>query len=420
MANESSALLSVALQLTATRSLDALLPVVLEHLVDLTGAERALFALFDEGNRIEDAVVHNLAWEPGTDLPISRGIVLEVLTTGEMREVVNADLDSLRNVHESIRQYGLRFILAMPVFESGRVSGVLYADSRGAVRAEGDRRVEVIRALAGIVGIALENARLLDEQRARAMLLGKVVHDLRGPLTAVTLGVDVVRAAVRDPDVTPVLDQMAFAGGKMEAYCESALRLAGLDGAVDEPPPASIVWGELLARHARLFDRVAGQYGVSVVTAVAEGLPAVRTWPDRVGLTLDNLIFNALKHAVAGTVVSVTARRRDDAGPWVGRERARSAMAGLFRKVPCAEADPAGGWVEVSVHNRGAPIAPSLMPRIFEERVTEDHTGRGLRATGLGLAIVDQCVRSLGGRVWAESSADEGTTFRFTVPMAAR
>ncbi len=414
----SNALLAVALKLASTRSLDDLLPVVLERAVELLGAERALFALFDEDGQIEEAVLHNLTWQRGTALPISNRIVSEVLQSRAMRTVVNADPDRELTLTESIRQHGLRFILAVPVIACGRVSGVLYADSKAPVLAETLRRSEVLRALAGLVGVAVENLRLLEEQRLRTVLLGKLVHDLKSPLLAVVLGAEVARDALGDVAHRAVLDDLLLAGRKMQMYCESALGLAGIESATPEPERAEVDLGAMIDGHARLFRRIAPEYRVDVATRVEAGLPAVYTWADRVGLALDNLLFNAIKHAESGSDVVLAARPRPDAGPAAG-ERPRSAMASLFRKVPRAEADPSRGFVEVSVHNRGEPIDPALMPRIFDEWVRGEAAGAA-PSTGLGLAIVDQCVRSLGGRVWVESSAGEGTTFRFTVPVAPR
>ncbi len=414
----STALLPVVLQLAATRSLDALLPVVLDHIVDLLGAERALFALFDEDGAITAAQLKGLSWTRGTPLPISNSAVTKVLRRGEEHEVIHPELDGA-SIYESARLHGLRYIIAVPVEALGRVAGVLYADSTVPVRSESERRLEILRGLAAIVGIAVENASLHEEQRLRTLLLGKLVHDLKGQLLMVTLGPEIARGEIDNPELQAILDDVRLAGEKMKLHSESALRLAGIEGATPEASAALVDVGATLVDHARLFHRIAKVEGISMETRVEAGLPHPRTWPDRLSLALDNLIINALKYAATGTSVVLGARLRDDAGPR-RIEASSTAMSAIFRRVARATPDPAGGFIEVSVHNSGTPIDPELLPCIFDEWVRGDDAPRLSTSTGLGLAIVDQCVRSLGGSVWVESTAAEGTTFRLTIPAVTR
>jgi signal transduction histidine kinase len=200
-------------------------------------------------------------------------------------------------------------------------------------------------------------------------------------------------------DAADVVDGVTLAGRRMRLYCDSALGFAGIDTGAEPPTPSLVPIDALLDAHVRLFDQIAPEYGVRVTAARDGDVPAVETWADRVELALDNLVFNAIKYAAKGSVVTLAARRRDDPGPEAQRDRPRSAMAGLFRKVPRGEAAPGTSFVELSVKGGDGP--------------------RGVASTGLGLAIVEQSVRSLGGRAWVESREGEGTTFRFTVPVVA-
>ena len=68
------------------------------------------------------------------------------------------------------------------------------------------------------------------------------------------------------------------------------------------------------------------------------------------------------------------------------------------------------------MHDNGAGIPPSELPRIFERywslRSTAPKGG-----TGLGLAIARGIVEAHGGTLWAESVVGKGSRFCFTVPL---
>jgi signal transduction histidine kinase len=73
------------------------------------------------------------------------------------------------------------------------------------------------------------------------------------------------------------------------------------------------------------------------------------------------------------------------------------------------------GWVGISVRDSGAGIDPAVANRLFEPFVTTKSEGMGL-----GLLVTRSIVESHGGRIWATPNPDHGTTFTFTLPVAAR
>ncbi|MGV3569694.1 MAG: ATP-binding protein [Ramlibacter sp.] len=80
--------------------------------------------------------------------------------------------------------------------------------------------------------------------------------------------------------------------------------------------------------------------------------------------------------------------------------------------------------VSFSVHNEGQPIPPEDLKRIFEPmaRGSMNDTGGELRepkGLGLGLYICREIVLSHGGKLDVESTAEDGTTFRVTLPRFA-
>jgi signal transduction histidine kinase len=70
------------------------------------------------------------------------------------------------------------------------------------------------------------------------------------------------------------------------------------------------------------------------------------------------------------------------------------------------------------VHNGGKPIAPDLLPVIFDPFRTDVRRAEGKKSgLGLGLYISQQIVLAHGGAIRVESGEDEGTTFEVTLPI---
>jgi signal transduction histidine kinase len=79
------------------------------------------------------------------------------------------------------------------------------------------------------------------------------------------------------------------------------------------------------------------------------------------------------------------------------------------------------GLLRFSVSDTGIGIPQDKLDAIFESFTQVDSsTSRKYGGTGLGLAISKRLVELMGGRIWVESVADQGTTFYFTVRLKVR
>jgi signal transduction histidine kinase len=148
----------------------------------------------------------------------------------------------------------------------------------------------------------------------------------------------------------------------------------------DDPPHVDVDTATVLSD---VLENLRGEIERSGARLTSGELPIVHGNRMLIGQILQNLISNAIKFSSdRGATVQVSAERRPDA------------------------------W-ELAVRDNGVGIAPSDRERVFRlfERVTKTAAG-----TGVGLALCKRAVEKLGGRIWIDSEAGSGTTFRFTVP----
>jgi two-component system, NtrC family, sensor histidine kinase KinB len=71
-------------------------------------------------------------------------------------------------------------------------------------------------------------------------------------------------------------------------------------------------------------------------------------------------------------------------------------------------------FVQFTVRDSGRGIEADRLATIFDRFNASSESG-----TGMGLALVRRLVESMGGQIAAESRLGQGTTFRFTLPVAS-
>lgn len=144
------------------------LNMVMDTIIQLTGAERSFLMLHDEDSgelSVEAARNINRETLEGSSFEISRSIVSSVAESGEPVVTTNAQADPRFAGQESIISYNLRSILCVPLQIKENSIGVIYADNRivSGIFVDADR--DILAAFANQAAVAIENARLFRQIR---------------------------------------------------------------------------------------------------------------------------------------------------------------------------------------------------------------------------------------------------------------
>jgi signal transduction histidine kinase/DNA-binding response OmpR family regulator len=219
-----------------------------------------------------------------------------------------------------------------------------------------------------------------------------VSHELRTPLTSIKGYVDLILdgsageinemqqdflGIVKENSdrlvelINEMLDISRIESGRVHLKLEAVNVAESVEGAVET------------------FRAVLTQTGRNVEVHVPAHLPLVVADRDRVGQVLINLVSNALKYSPGGGTVTVTAGHHGD-------------------------------FVTVSVTDEGLGIGKEDLKRLFTKfyRVDSAMT-REIGGTGLGLSICKNIIELLGGEITVKSKLGSGSTFAFTLPVAA-
>jgi signal transduction histidine kinase/CheY-like chemotaxis protein len=205
--------------------------------------------------------------------------------------------------------------------------------------------------------------------------------------------------------INDILDLSKIEAGKMELLCETA----------DLRP---LLHGVMSTAVGLTRDK-----GLALDVAVDDDLPLVWIDSTRIRQVLLNLVSNAAKFTEQGGIsVRVSAdqpaeQQTNDQRPTTNDEdRTTGTQLDGAHLVP----RNTQAWVTISVADTGIGIPQEEQARVFEEfQQVQDGLSRSYQGTGLGLPISKRLVELHGGQMWLESTPDIGSTFYFTIPVAA-
>jgi signal transduction histidine kinase len=254
------------------------------------------------------------------------------------------------------------------------------------VAARGDASDE-IESLAGHFNELAGRMRETEKTEARAAVAAQVAHDIRSPLTAMTLALNQLQTALQGEERV-----RAAVSGMLSALSNGVSRVGGIvnrlsgrkaeQGANVEAPRLTLVdklLFDVAQEHALRFPR-------SLRFSVAGFEPVPGVWSvvqvTELQAALSNLLNNACEAVGEG-----------------GRVELFSALEGRA--------------LRVTVRDEGVGIPPENLARVFEREFTAGKKG----GSGLGLYQAKKAIEWSGGKIEIQSTPGKGTTVSFTLPV---
>ena len=319
--------------------------------------------------------------------------VIGVLRDGApyMAEEVRADPADADVAFSFPAELGVRSLMIVPLLARDRVVGTLSFLATGPTRRYEEADVALARALALPVAFAIDNARLYQgvqaANRARDQVLGIVSHDLRNPLSVISMCTRVLLES--PPADAPARRQLLSSIDEsvewMHRLIQDLLDVSNIEAGRLSIDPLREDIVPIIERALQMFAQVAADRQISLRADAESGLPNVMADAGRLLQALANLLGNAVKFVEPGGAITVGAELRD-------------------------------GEMLVRVTDTGAGIAPQDLPRIFE-RYWQARGRSRTRGSGLGLTITKGIVEAHGGRIAVQSVPGRGSTFSFTLPV---
>lgn len=240
-----------------------------------------------------------------------------------------------------------------------------------------DRVVDVLELELASRRLAEVNARLSTSNERLAHFAGQVSHDLKNPLTSVSLSLESLELEVSDPYQVDTISRARRGVERMNGLISNLLEFASQGAA----PGDDLV--DLDVELTSALDDLAGRIPRERVRRTA--LPTARGDAAQLRSVLMNLIDNAAKFTA------------DGADPEV--EVAATAVA--------------DGFSRVEVRDRGRGVPDDKKERVFAPLARLDKTVEG---SGIGLATCRRIVEAHGGSMGVEDRAGGGAVFWFELP----
>ncbi|MBP8129121.1 MAG: FHA domain-containing protein [Candidatus Hydrogenedentes bacterium] len=321
--------------------------------------------------------------------PMSHTLVEHVMRERQGIMTVDAQDDARFEGAMSVMGHQIHAAMCAPLCGRESVAGAIYVDSGSTGKRFQASDLELLTAVAHVVGVAVENARLYQEkvEQEKLAAIGQATaglgHCMKNILTGIRGGAEYVDMSIKNDDISYVKRAWPIMARAIQRIDMLVMNL--LTFSRDRAPERLMTDLNSLTRDVLEVVRArAEKYKIAVAFRAEEPCMA-HVDAQHIYRVLLNLVTNALDACEEeGGTVSVACRREGN-----------------------------GCYIEVQDSGRGIP--PEIMSRLGQAFVSS----KGSAGTGLGLAVSFKIVREHGGDIEVESEPGKGARFSVFLPFVA-
>jgi len=396
--------------------------IIAERFVGLLPVERVTVYTL-ESRLVETAETLQAAAEPK---PVAYLHILEVLDGAAQPAADAGQVDDdlllenyplLLQVVQSARPMMRPGVTLAPLAVKGQTIGLVELQhARDTAASPDEAQLNLMMTIANAAAVALENARLYEQQiktaeqlrevdKLKSQFLANMSHELRTPLNSIIgfsrvilKGIDGPINELQQQDLTAI----HAAGGHLLQLITDVLDISKIEaGKMELVFDERVNLGDLAVSAMSTAVGLTKDKPIKLVKNIAPNLPVVRADPTRIRQVMINFLSNAAKFTDEG-VITLTVFKHDPAKPQIGD----------LVSLPTDKE-----WVCVQVSDTGPGISRKDQTKLFLPFSQVDSSStRKVGGTGLGLSISRLLIEMHEGRIGVESEVGKGAAFYFCLP----
>ncbi len=312
----------------------------------------------------------------------------------------------------------MRTFIVVPIYIKEVVAGIAIVGNESLYSRVNEGDIELISILANQIAQSIENSRLYEQlwrsyqelevrvkertkelahaneelkklNELKSEFVASVAHELRTPLTSIK-GYASILASGRMGDMSPEqkerLERIDRHSGELAKLINDLLDISRIESGKVGMDVKEIALSDFFKNILELISPQAEENDIEIKFEIPKGISAIYADNDHIRRVFINLLSNALKFTPPKGKISVIMKDEKD-------------------------------FIQTDISDTGIGIAPEDISNIFREFFRADNSiNREKKGTGLGLSLCKKIVEAHKGRIWLNSTPNQGTTFSFTLP----